>query len=79
MAARRSHRCRRPAAVDVGDKIYVIGGVKSTKPGEPGAPIPLGSTDQIVVSTVEAYDPATNEWQTRSSIPQPETTSSPVR
>jgi hypothetical protein len=57
----------------------VIGGVKSTKPGEPGAPIPLGSTDQIVVSTVEAYDPATNEWQTRSSIPQPETTSSPVR
>jgi len=45
-------------AVEVGGKIYVIGGVKSTKPGEPGAPIPLGSADQIVVGTVEAYDPA---------------------
>ncbi|MGA3397791.1 MAG: kelch repeat-containing protein [Acetobacteraceae bacterium] len=56
-------------AVEVGGKIYVIGGVRSTKPGDPGAPIPLGSTDQIVVGTVEAYDPATNTWQTRSSMP----------
>jgi hypothetical protein len=56
-------------AVEVGGKIYVIGGVKSTRPGEPGAPIPLGSTDQIVVGTVEAYDPATNQWQPRSSMP----------
>jgi N-acetylneuraminic acid mutarotase len=56
-------------AVEVGGKIYVIGGVKSTKPGEPGAPIPLGSTDQIVVGTVEVYDPTTNEWQPRSSMP----------
>ena len=31
-------------AVEVSGKIYVIGGVKSTRPGEPGAPIPLGST-----------------------------------
>lgn len=56
-------------AVEVGGKIYVIGGVKSTKPGEPDAPIPLGSTDQIVVGIVEAYDPSTNQWQTRSSMP----------
>ena len=66
-------------AVEVSGKIYVIGGVKSTRPGKPGAPIPLGSTDQIVVGTVEAYDPATNEWQTRSSMPTAETTSLPVR
>ncbi len=56
-------------AVEVGGRIYVIGGVRSTKPGDPGAPIPLGSTDQIVVGTVEAYDPATNTWQARSSMP----------
>lgn len=56
-------------AVEVGGKIYVIGGVRSTKPGDPGAPIALGSTDQIVVGTVEAYDPATNTWQTRSAMP----------
>jgi N-acetylneuraminic acid mutarotase len=56
-------------AVEVGGKIYVIGGVRSTKPGDPGAPIPLGSTDQIVVGTVEAYDPATNTWQARSPMP----------
>jgi len=56
-------------AAEVDGKIYVIGGVRSTKPGEPGAPIPLGSTDQIVVGTVEAYDPATNQWQERSPMP----------
>jgi len=28
-----------------------------------------GSTDQIVVGTVEAYDPATNTWQARSPMP----------
>ncbi len=58
-------------AVEVGGKIYVIGGAQSSKPGDPGAPIPLGSVDQVVVGTVEAYDPATNSWQTRASMPTP--------
>jgi N-acetylneuraminic acid mutarotase len=56
-------------AVAFGGRVYVIGGVHSTNPGDPGAPIRLGSTDQIVVGTVEAYDPATNTWQTRSTMP----------
>jgi N-acetylneuraminic acid mutarotase len=57
------------AAVAVGGKIYVIGGARSNKPNDEGAPIPLGSTDQIVVGTVEEYDPATNQWRSRSSMP----------
>jgi N-acetylneuraminic acid mutarotase len=56
-------------AVEVGGKIYVIGGARSNKPGDMGAPIPLGSTDQIVVGTVEEYDPATNQWRERSAMP----------
>jgi len=56
-------------AVEVNGKIYVIGGVSSTKPGNPGAPIALGSTDQIVVGTNEVYDPATNQWQSRAPMP----------
>ncbi len=56
-------------AVMVGGKIYVIGGARSNKPGEEGAPIPLGSVDQIVVGTVEEYDPATNQWRARSTMP----------
>ena len=57
------------AAVEVNGKIYVIGGARSNKPGEDGAPIPLGSTDQLVVGTVEEYDPATNQWQSRTPMP----------
>ncbi len=56
-------------AVEVGGKIYVIGGVKSNKPESPDAPIPLGSTDQIVVGTVEMYDPAAAKWTTRAPMP----------
>ncbi|MGH7062687.1 MAG: Kelch repeat-containing protein [Stellaceae bacterium] len=56
-------------AVEVGGKIYVIGGARSSKPGDPGAPILLGSTDQLVVGTVEAYDPATDKWQERAPMP----------
>jgi N-acetylneuraminic acid mutarotase len=56
-------------AVQVGGKIYVIGGARSNKPDDPGAPIPLGSTDQIVVGTVEEYDPATNQWHSRAAMP----------
>jgi N-acetylneuraminic acid mutarotase len=55
-------------AVEVGGKIYVIGGARSNKPDQ-GAPIPLGSTDQIVVGTVEEYDPATNQWRSRAPMP----------
>jgi N-acetylneuraminic acid mutarotase len=58
-------------AVAVGGKIYVIGGGRSNKPGEPGAPIPRGSVDQIVVGTNEEYDPATNTWRARADMPQP--------
>ena len=56
-------------AVEVGSKIYVIGGVRSNRPGDAGAPIPLGSTDQLVLGTVEEYDPATNQWRARSPMP----------
>ncbi|HEY2532298.1 MAG TPA: kelch repeat-containing protein [Xanthobacteraceae bacterium] len=56
-------------AVEVGGTIYVIGGVQSNKPGNPGAPIALGSNDQIVLGTVEAYNPATNTWQPRAPMP----------
>jgi N-acetylneuraminic acid mutarotase len=56
-------------AVEVGGKIYVIGGVESNEPGNPGAPIRLGSTAEIVVGTMEAYDPATNKWEQRASMP----------
>ena len=56
-------------AVEVNGKIYVIGGARSNKPGDEGAPIPPGSPDQIVVGTVEEYDPATNQWRARSPMP----------
>jgi N-acetylneuraminic acid mutarotase len=55
-------------AVEVGGKIYVIGGARSNT-ADPGAPIPLGSTDQIVVGTVEEYDPATDQWRPRTPMP----------
>jgi N-acetylneuraminic acid mutarotase len=57
------------AAVQVGGKIYVIGGARSNKPDDPGAAIPLGSTDQLVVGTVEEYDPATDQWRSRAAMP----------
>ena len=56
-------------AVEVNGKIYVIGGVRSNNPGDAGAPIALGSTDQLVLGTVEEYDPATNQWRARSTMP----------
>jgi N-acetylneuraminic acid mutarotase len=56
-------------AVEVGGRIYVIGGARSNKPGDAGAPIPLGCTDQIVIGTVEEYDPAANQWRPRSPMP----------
>ena len=58
-----------PVAAAVGDKIYVIG----------GATVPPGAKDPGVhparphrsVGTVEEYDPATNTWRERSSMPTP--------
>ena len=56
-------------AVEVGGKIYVIGGAMSDKPNEPGRADPTGVPDQIVVGTVEEYDPATNQWRSRAAMP----------
>ena len=56
-------------AVEVNGKIYVIGGARSANRGDDGAPIPLGSVDQLVVGTTEEYDPATNTWRTRTPMP----------
>ena len=58
-------------AVELNGKIYVIGGVESNQPGNPGAPIGLGSPAQTVLGTMEAYDPATNSWEKRASMPTP--------
>jgi N-acetylneuraminic acid mutarotase len=56
-------------AVEFGGKIYVIGGARSNNPDDRGAPIPVGSADQLVVGTVEEYDPATNQWRSRTAMP----------
>lgn len=58
-------------AVALGGKLYVLGGASSNKPGAPGDPIGLGSPDQIVLGTVEAYDPGTNSWTTRAPMQTP--------
>jgi N-acetylneuraminic acid mutarotase len=58
-------------AVELGGKIYVLGGAMSNEPGHPGAPIGLGSPAQLVLGTVEVYDPAANTWQTRAPMPTP--------
>ncbi|MGH7039693.1 MAG: Kelch repeat-containing protein, partial [Stellaceae bacterium] len=58
-------------AVALDGKIYVIGGAMSNRPGHPGTPIGLGSPEQLVVGTVEVYDPAANTWQTRAPMPTP--------
>jgi N-acetylneuraminic acid mutarotase len=54
-----------PAAVAVGDKIYVIGGaVAGTGQAAVHPQRPHGST-----GAVEEYDPATNTWRARASMP----------
>jgi N-acetylneuraminic acid mutarotase len=58
-----------PVAAVAGDKIYVIG----------GAALPPGSKETAIhparphmsVGTVEEYDPATNSWRARASMPTP--------
>jgi N-acetylneuraminic acid mutarotase len=56
-------------AVVVDGKIFVIGGAHANIPGKPGTePLWVG-VPQIVVGTVEEYDPATNTWRTRAPMP----------
>jgi N-acetylneuraminic acid mutarotase len=56
-------------AVVVGGKIYVIGGAHANIPGKPMTePLWVG-VPQIVVGTVEEYDPATNTWRSRAPMP----------
>ena len=57
-------------AVAVNDKIYVIGGVQADIRDNPTAPLSPGSP-QRVLGTVEEYDPGTNQWTTRASMPTP--------
>jgi N-acetylneuraminic acid mutarotase len=57
------------SAVTVDGKIFVIGGAHANIPGKPGTePLWVG-VPQIVVGTVEEYDPATNTWRTRAPMP----------
>jgi N-acetylneuraminic acid mutarotase len=56
-------------AATVGDKMYVIGGAAVA----PGATNPSihPTTAQSVLGTVEEYDPKTNKWRARASMPTP--------
>ncbi len=54
-------------AVEVGGKIYVMGGA-SVHPGAKVVSLAYGSPHRSVDAN-EAYDPATNTWQTRSPMP----------
>jgi N-acetylneuraminic acid mutarotase len=56
-----------PAAAVVGDKIYVIGGAVSG----PGQSAVHPARPHSSVGTVEEYDPATNTWRARASMPTP--------
>ncbi len=58
-----------PVAAAVGNKIYVIGGV-SLLPGSNETALGF-NTPQASVGTVEEYDPATNAWSEKSSMPTP--------
>jgi N-acetylneuraminic acid mutarotase len=58
-----------PVAVTVGDKIYVIGGATTPAGSKETAVHP--ARPHVSVGTVEEYDPATNTWRQRSSMPTP--------
>jgi N-acetylneuraminic acid mutarotase len=55
------------AAVEAGGKIYVIGGA-SVHPGMKVVPLG-GNTPHRALGTNEAYDPATDRWETRQAMP----------
>ncbi len=56
------------AAAVVDGKIYVIGGA-GLQPGSTDTAIVVPTTPHRALGTVEAYDPATNTWRTRSPMP----------
>jgi len=58
-----------PVAAVVGDKIYVIGGA-TTPPGSSETAV-HPRRPHISLGTVEEYDPATNSWRERRSMPTP--------
>ena len=57
------------AAVEVGGKIYVIGGAIPEPGSNEVALLPTTATRSV--GTNEAYDPDTNKWETRSPMPTP--------
>jgi hypothetical protein len=57
-------------AVESNGKIYVIGGAQANIRGNPTAPLSTHSP-QLVLGTVEEYDPAADRWRTRAPIPTP--------
>lgn len=58
-----------PLAAVVNDKIYVIGGA-TTPPGSNQTSIDQMQA-QVCLGTVEEYDPATNTWRERATMPTP--------
>jgi N-acetylneuraminic acid mutarotase len=58
-----------PVAATVGDKIYVIGGA-ALPPGSKETAV-LPGRPHISVGAVEEYDPGTNTWRARASMPTP--------
>src|SRR5262245_61034149 len=55
------------AAVELGGKIYFIGGTTDLPNPAGGPPQNAG----LVVGTNESYDPATNRWETHKPMPTP--------
>ena len=56
-----------PVAVTVGDKMYVIGGATVPPNSKETAVHP--QRPHVTVGTVEEYDPATNQWRSRTPMP----------
>jgi N-acetylneuraminic acid mutarotase len=50
--------------------MYVIGGAQANVRGNPTAPFTPG-VPQLVLGTVEEYDPANNTWKSRATMPTP--------
>src|SRR5664280_1599676 len=57
------------SAVELNGKIYVFGGAHANIPGKPMTEPLWAGVPQIVVGTVEEYDPATNTWRDRIPMP----------
>jgi len=58
-----------PVAAVAGDKIYVIGGA-TTPPGSKETAV-NPARPHVSLGTVEEYDPPTNSWRQRNSMPTP--------